>query len=264
MQRRKARLKKEREAKRNHVDKFQKQKTNARRAQQARHNWLIKRTRARSTESLPNYHSEVDKDDHITIPAWVLLLIIVLAFVAGGYIYRKYVSQPPTEPNGSVTTNETLALDNIASNFVLTYAGDPAQVFRLSDWRGYPVLVEFFSIRCSACTSYLSTLQAIANRYGEQVVMISISVRWPGGEQPDNLEALQQYIVKEDITWWVALDTGTAVSQNGSASSSTTEAYGIQATPTTVLINKVGQLVFKHVGATPRATLETKIQQLLG
>ena len=53
MQRRKARLKKEREIKRNHADKFQKQKTNARRAQQAQHNWLIKRTRARSTESLP-------------------------------------------------------------------------------------------------------------------------------------------------------------------------------------------------------------------
>lgn len=199
-----------------------------------------------------------------TIPAWGLLLIIGLAFVGGAFIYREYWRQTPTSESLSITTTaETLALDNTAPDFALAYAGDPAQIFRLSDWRGYPVVVEFFSIRCSACATYLPTLKAIATQYGDRIVMASISVRWPSGTQPDTREALQQYILQEDIAWWVVLDTATAVSQNGGTTSSVTAAYGIQATPTTVLVNQGGQIVFQQVGAIPRATLEAQIQQLL-
>lgn len=270
-QRRKARLKKERKAKRRRTQKFQQQKADARHAQQIRSEWLHKRRKTQRNAPLPEpgMHSRslVDNGEdkgHFTIPAWGLLLIIGLAFVGGAFIYREYWGQTPTsESLSTTTTSETLTLDNTAPDFTLAYVGDPAQIFRLSDWRGYPVVVEFFSIRCSACTTYLPTLKAIATQYGDRIVMASISVRWPDGTQPDTREALHQYIVEEDIAWWVVLDTATAISQNGGTTSSATEAYEIQATPTTVLVNQGGQIVFKQVGAIPRTTLEAQIQRLL-
>lgn len=271
-QRRKDRLKVEREAKRRRAHELQQQKSEARRAQQSRHEWLHKLMRTQQEASLPasgaHFRLRADNGEekgYITIPAWGLLLIIGLAFVGGIYVYREYWGRPSApEPPGPATTSESPALENTAPDIVLAYAGDPSQIFRLSDWRGYPVVVEFFSIRCSACRSYLPTLKAIATWYGDQVVMVSISVRWSDGVQPDTREALQQYTVEEDIAWWIVLDTAKAVSQNESTTSSATEAYGIQSTPTTVLIDPAGQIVFKQAGAIPLATLEAQIQRLLG
>ena len=271
-QRRKDRQKEEREAKRRRAQELLQQKNEARRAQRIQHEWLHKRMRTQQKASLPatGAYSRLrvnnsEEKGYITIPAWALLLIIGLAFVAGIYIYREYWGQPPVpEPLGPTTTSEFPALENTAPDFVLVYVGDPSQIFQLSDWQGYPVLVEFFSTRCSACTTYLPTLKTIATQYSDRIVMVSISVRWLDGTQPDTREALQQYIVEEDIAWWVVLDTAKAVSQNESATSSATEAYGIQATPTTVLIDQAGQIVFNQVGAISLATLNAQIQQLLG
>lgn len=270
-QRRKDRHKKEQQAKSRRSQELQQQKSDARRSQRSRYKWLHKhgKSQRNAPSSNPETHSrqladEGEDQGYITISATVLLLIIGLAFVGGAIIYQAYLKPSPApETTNSMTTTEAPVLDNAAPDFILAYAGDPSQIFQLSNWRGTPVLIDFFSIRCSACSTYLPILKVIATLYSDRIVMVSISVRWSSGTQPDTREALQQYIIKEDIAWWVVLDTTKAITYNDGKTSSVTEAYGIQATPTTVLVNRGGQVVFNQVGTIPRTTLEAQIQQLL-
>ena len=117
-----------------------------------------------------------------------------------------------------------------------------------------------FQLRCSACDEYLPHLRAVYhNSKYEMLVIISISA-WAA----DSVDALRQFVIDEGIPWWVAWDSSTAFSFQNGTSQSVTEAYKIKYTPTTMLIDQTGRIVFRRVGIIETSLLMTEIDKFLG
>lgn len=138
--------------------------------------------------------------------------------------------------------------DGTTTDFTLTDVQGRG-TFTLNAHRGKVVVIEFFSIDCSSCHSYFPTLQQIRTLYSnEELTMISILVPW--AHDTENL--LRTYAAENGIRWYIALDT-----------SKVTDNYKVRSTPTTVLVDKNGDIAFKQSGIISIVVLQTKIDSLL-
>ena len=120
--------------------------------------------------------------------------------------------------------------------------------FSLSDFRGKVVILDFFYIDCPACREEIPHLKAVKDKFGAQVIIISISVN-PG----DTDEELREFAEDYGITWRVARDTADLA-----------DAYGISFVPTLIIIDKDGYIRHKHTGLTSHEVLESEVMELLG
>ncbi len=138
--------------------------------------------------------------------------------------------------------------NNLAPDFTLVDVQGRGQ-FTLSEHQGEVVFIEFFSTTCSHCEEYQPTVQQIRTLFKtEELTMISISVSWAHEEGPQVLE----YAEEMGIRWYITLDT-----------SSVTDLYDIGSTPTTIIVNKSGNIEFRRSGLVSASTLRSEIEALL-
>jgi cytochrome c biogenesis protein CcmG/thiol:disulfide interchange protein DsbE len=126
-----------------------------------------------------------------------------------------------------------------------TFEGTKAS---LADYRGMPVVVNFFAAWCSGCYSEMPGFQQVYERLGDKVRFVGLDVQDP---QRDG-EAI---VASTGVTYITGRDPdGRFVT-----------AFGATGMPTTVLIDKTGKVIEVASGAMSPATLEAKIrQELLG
>jgi cytochrome oxidase Cu insertion factor (SCO1/SenC/PrrC family) len=154
-----------------------------------------------------------------------------------GIIWLAFFTQPPTP---SETTTYTLATD-----FTLTDVD--GNTFRLSDQQGKVVVLEFMHTTCSACVAESPRLKDLRSQFGNDVVMVMISVD-PAGDT-DNV--LRDYR-NQDVTGWIAMGDRAQV----------TQVYAVEATPTIFIIDKNGYIRYQHVGLTETSVLFGEIKSL--
>ncbi len=114
----------------------------------------------------------------------------------------------------------------LAPNFTLLDLENKG--FSLSDFKGKPIILFFWTTWCPHCRRGLKQLNALHPELlqnGVEVVAINI-------EEP--LDKVQEFIKSYSFSYRVLLDTDAKVAQ----------AYGILGVPTYCLINKEGQAVF--------------------
>lgn len=122
--------------------------------------------------------------------------------------------------------------------------------FRLSDFRGRVVLLDFMATWCGPCRMSMSDLLEIRDEFGEDVVLISISV----DPASDTVEQLRSWRDSWEADWIHARDT---------ADPPVGRRFEISAIPTLVIVDKNGGIGFRHVGLTPVTTLKREISELL-
>lgn len=134
-----------------------------------------------------------------------------------------------------------------APDFLLTDL--QGNVFRLSDFRGRVVVIDFMATWCGPCRLQIPHLQDVRNRYGDLVVIISISI----DPIHDSEEVLREFLKAYPHANWIwARDTANL-----------RQVYGITAIPTLIIVDQSGYVKFKHVGLTPSSTLISEIDGLL-
>jgi peroxiredoxin len=111
---------------------------------------------------------------------------------------------------------------NEAPNFTLqTIDGKKVS---LSEFRGKPVMLTFWSINCPGCVSQIPSLQAFyVARPNKTVELLAIDVG-------DNPIAVNQFVSDNNLTFPILLDPGQKVAQ----------AYGIPGVPVTFFIDYHG------------------------
>ena len=118
----------------------------------------------------------------------------------------------------------------------------------LADYRGKVVLGVFWSVSCETCVDEIPQLNALyeKNKQNNFVVI--------GFDMPyDRPDWTVKFVKERPIKYPVSLDIEGDIAR----------AFGgVQATPTTVLIDKQGRVVWKRLGRTDFAKLETEIQSL--
>lgn len=118
----------------------------------------------------------------------------------------------------------------------------------LSDFRGKPVLLNFWATWCSPCRDEMPYLQEVYQEWsGKGVVVIAINL----GEDLSKVKGFWQ---SHKLSLPVLLDIGENVAQN----------YDIRAIPTTFFIDKDSVIQDKVIGAFPnKAQIEKRLAKIM-
>ncbi len=175
------------------------------------------------------------------LPGWLSGSIVAL--VAVGSVYLLAESTKPSEERG-------LNKPAPAVQGTLT-TGAP---FRLSDYRGKVVLLNFWGTWCGPCVQELPDLIAMQDKYqarGFTIVGLADN-NDPRLTEAQYREALQSYIAKKGINY-----------PNVPIPEGTKAAFGLEAFPTTFLLDKEGKVVYATVGPINPAEVGERIEKLL-
>jgi len=144
-------------------------------------------------------------------------------------------SQPPSQT----------MLNTPAPDFTLTDVD--GNTFRLSDQQGKAVVLVFMDTTCPACVAENPHLRELRARFGADIVMVMISIDPTG----DTDSVLREYR-NQNVIGWTAIGDKARISLR----------YGVEATPTILIIDKSGYIKYQHVGLTESSILIGEVESL--
>lgn len=119
---------------------------------------------------------------------------------------------------------------------------------RLADYRGKPVVLDFWATWCGPCRASMPHLNDMQNRFGKQgLVVIGLSVD-ENGSPP-----VKRFVDRMGVRFTIAM-----------ASERMLDDYGpIRSIPTTFFINRQGDVVRRVVGYIDPETMESYVREIL-
>lgn len=120
---------------------------------------------------------------------------------------------------------------------------------RLSDLRGQVVMINFWASWCGPCRQEMPILEQLHKKYGKYgFTLLGVNT------EQDSSKA-NAYLKDIQVSFPILYDTTSATSKQ----------YGVSAMPTTVIVDKNGNMRFKHAGYKPGYEKDYKkqIKQLL-
>lgn len=122
-------------------------------------------------------------------------------------------------------------------------AGFDGKKFKISDYAGQPVVLNFWAAWCGPCKAEFPDFQAAYNEKKGQFVMISVAY----DDEQDPVKFAQD----SKYNWIFAHDTDGA------------KRYGVKAIPHTFFISRTGDIVDQQKGMMTRDQFETKLAKIL-
>ena len=122
----------------------------------------------------------------------------------------------------------------------------------LENLRGRVVLVDFWTFGCYNCRNTLPTLKRFDALYRGKGLTI-VGVHTPESDYEKKFDKIQDAVNRNSIKYPVVTDTD----------GDTWRAFGIEAWPTVIIIDKQGRIRYKHVGEGAYDMQEKVIQTLL-
>ncbi len=172
-------------------------------------------------------------------PRIVGLLLIVLAPFIASLLYAGAANGLPLDRLVNKGDN------GLAPNFsLLSFSGGDID---LASYRGHPVVLNFWASWCLPCRAEAPTVQRVWDKYRDQGVVFL------GVNNSDNDTAARAYLQEYAVTYPNVRDNAGEVAP----------LYHADSLPTTVLIDRDGRIVARHVGAVQEGWLAARIEDLL-
>ena len=185
-----------------------------------------------------------------SIPLRYILIPLFVAMVTGLLALLFYVLSQSGQLAGfspGINLEPTLIRqDNRpAPDFTLTLS-DGREV-RLSDYRGQPVIINFWASWCAPCRAEALTLQETHVRYQDRGVIILGINLWDSEEAAAEFRKVfgQTYPSGPDPNGKIAIE------------------YGVSGIPETFFITPDGEIAAKFIGPLPITTMETLLAEML-
>ena len=119
--------------------------------------------------------------------------------------------------------------------------------FNFADYKGKPVLINFFASWCLPCREEMPVLEKIVQQYGSKgVVFLGIAI-------DDTEEKMKDFVAKYGVTFPVGLDKTATIQKS----------FGIYGIPTTYFIDKQGVINYSHSGSVTEELLQHELDKLL-
>ncbi len=171
---------------------------------------------------------------------WLILVLLLVAIIIGATaLYNKYSSEYkaelPEEENAVAAPDFTVFDMN-------------GNAVKLSDFKGRPVVLNFWATWCYYCKKEMPDFNAVAEKYPEvQFLMVNAT----DGVQETEAKA-RQYIKEQGFTFDVFFDTRLDAVYT----------YGVNSFPTTYFIDAKGNIVARAGGMMDAETLEDAIDKI--
>ncbi|MGH9040075.1 MAG: TlpA family protein disulfide reductase [Acidimicrobiia bacterium] len=144
----------------------------------------------------------------------------------------------------SKSDRKTAPLAGAAKIFSLEDVREGHAAVRLLDFRGMPVVLNFFGSWCPPCLREMPDFQAVSERHKDRVAFIGITVS-------DTRPGAQQVLKDTGVTYPAGFDPENKVAL----------AYGVTGMPTTVFISPKGELLQKASGELNEPQLESLLDR---
>jgi thiol-disulfide isomerase/thioredoxin len=165
-----------------------------------------------------------------------LIPLALLAAVAGGWLAQtRYAPQTPAVPTAAL--------------WQLDFPDTQGRSQALSQWRGRVLVLNFWASWCAPCREEIPDFVALRAQYAAKgVEFVGIAV--------DNQANVAQFMQRQAISYPILIGEGAAnnlARQLGNPSG---------ALPYTLVLDRDGNIVFKHLGRLPRARLEAILAKM--
>lgn len=167
-------------------------------------------------------------------------LLGALTLVAGSVGVAFTTSDELAEP-----ARDTIELSGAARIFSLEDVRPERPPVRLLDFRGQPVVLNFFGSWCPPCLREMPEFQAVAERYEGRVAFVGVTFQ-------DTRSEARAVLRDTGVTYPAAFDPENKVAL----------AYGLTGMPTTVFISPEGQLLEMAKGELSEIQLENILERL--
>ena len=145
----------------------------------------------------------------------------------------------------SWTASSAVGARKAAPAFALTDAN--GSLVRLSDYRGRIVLLDFWATSCGGCKVEIPWYKEFADKYkGNGLAVIGVSL------DDEGWKIVKPFLAKNPINYPVVIGGDNLI-----------KLYGIEAMPTTLLIDRDGNIAASHVGMVDKSKFEAEIRVLL-
>ena len=151
------------------------------------------------------------------------------------------VSRPGTEADNGGATAPVMTPGAPAPNFSLPDRS--GRTVSLSDFRGRPLLVDFWATWCRPCRETMPEVQRLHRKYGSQLQVVGINIE-------GNSQAVLSYLDEGGYTFPVLFDSG-------NWDSIVATSYGVSSIPRTFLIDRNSRVLYE---GHPQGLTEEQIQ----
>jgi thiol-disulfide isomerase/thioredoxin len=174
----------------------------------------------------------------------IFVVFLGLAYFAYQDLTTGYKTQQENQlPNGVSSSNNTKK--SSAPDF--TVFDEQGQEIKLSDFKGKPVILNFWASWCPPCRNEMPHFNEVYSQAGEDVVFMMVDL--VDGQRETQAKG-QAFIDEQGYDFPVYFDND----QNAA------RIYGISAIPTTYFINPEGNIVKAYQGAIDKDTLQKGIE----
>ena len=175
----------------------------------------------------------------------ILVVFTVLVVAGAAVVYNVFSDKVAQDLNTPITGTQNA---DTAPDFTVYDADGKAH--KLSDFRGKPVVVNFWASWCGPCKIELPAFQDKWEEYGSEVEFLMVNLVDNASE---TLASAQNFLTTTDYTFPVYFDTEQSAAYT----------YSIYSIPTTIFVDADGNLVNAAKGMLSHTTLDQYIQQLL-
>jgi cytochrome c biogenesis protein CcmG/thiol:disulfide interchange protein DsbE len=145
----------------------------------------------------------------------------------------------------SVATSGSAAPENhpAAAGFTVTALGQPGEHVALSQYKGKPVIINFWASWCAPCAKETPLLASWYKQQHGHVVLLGL-------DENDNTAKALAFVKAKGVTYRIGFDPNVTVAG----------AYGVDGLPQTFFLNAKHQIVDHVLGAVTAAELATGVR----
>ncbi len=177
---------------------------------------------------------------------YIIFLIVFIAMLGGGVTAYNYLSGR-ISISGTVNGQSQPHKETAPHITVTDFDGNKV---KLSDFKGKPVVINFWTTWCGPCRSELAAFDMLYKEYGEKINFMMIDLTDGSRDTPETVKA---YVSDNGYSFPVFFDTQADAAKT----------YNVFSIPHTVLIGSKGKIETTNIGAISEETLRSSIEKMI-